>query len=230
MTGDHDEFLRDQFLHHQDGHRKVRLGRHRGAAHPERPRRPVRLHRRPDRTSPARTGHRRPGRAIIIAQALLNDLAQRVVDDHTHLTHGQRLPDLIAGYDAVLVDGPITEDLYPGPAIGRYGADRVALRQIVWPDRDGRSPGPRLRLLAASPAAHRPALKRRTPSHRVGARRPSTAESRVIVDESFGTTGQGYRLTRVLHLGEHTVRVDIRYDSYAQHSHVIAEVLSAGRT
>ena len=52
----------------------------------------------------------------------------------------------------------------------------------------------------------------------------------MIVDESFGTTGQGYRLTRIHHLGEHTVRVDIRYDSYAQQSHATAEVLSTGQT
>src|SRR5260370_214049 len=31
----------------------------------------------------------------------------------------------------------------------------------------------------------------------------------VIVDESFGTTGQGYHLTRIHHLDEHTVRVHI---------------------
>ena len=52
----------------------------------------------------------------------------------------------------------------------------------------------------------------------------------MIVDESFGTTGQGYRLTRIHHLGEHTVRVDIRYDSYAQQSHATADVLSSGLT
>jgi hypothetical protein len=76
----------------------------------------------------------------LIAQALLNDLAARVVEQHMQLAHGQHLHDLIAGYDAVLVDGPLTDDLYPGTAIGRYGADRVRLRQIVWPDRDGRFP------------------------------------------------------------------------------------------
>jgi len=76
----------------------------------------------------------------LIAQALLDDLAARVLEHDTQLAHGQHLPDLIAGYDAVLVDGPVTDDLYPGTAIGRYGADRVRLRQIVWPDRDGRFP------------------------------------------------------------------------------------------
>src|SRR5437764_5365551 len=37
-----------------------------------------------------------------IAQALLNDLASRVLKHDLRLTHGQHLPDLIAGYDAVL--------------------------------------------------------------------------------------------------------------------------------
>ena len=76
----------------------------------------------------------------LIAQTLLNDLAARVIEQHMQLAHGQHLHDLIAGYDAVLVDGPVTDDLYPGTAIGRYGADHVRLRQIVWPDRDGRFP------------------------------------------------------------------------------------------
>ena len=52
----------------------------------------------------------------------------------------------------------------------------------------------------------------------------------MIVDESFGTTGQGYQLTRIHHLGEHTVRIEIRCDSYAQQSHATAAVLSAGQT
>jgi hypothetical protein len=139
MTGDHDQFLRNQFLHHQDG-LIARYGWAVTAVLPT-PTDPG----TPFAYTVGLTERAQPELVIagldpLIAQALLNDLAQRVVDDHTHLTHGQRLPDLIAGYDAVLVDGPITEDLYPGSAIGRYGADRVALRQIVWPDRDGRFP------------------------------------------------------------------------------------------
>ncbi len=76
----------------------------------------------------------------LIAQALLNDLADRVVHHGAWFTHGQRITDLLAGYDAVIVDGPVTDALYPGIAIGRYGADRLALQQIVWPDRHGRFP------------------------------------------------------------------------------------------
>jgi hypothetical protein len=91
------------------------------------------------------TAHGQPELVIagldpLIAQALLNDLAARVVEHDTQLAHGQRRHDLIAGYDAVLIDGPVTDDLYPGTAIGRYGADHVRLRQIVWPDRNGRFP------------------------------------------------------------------------------------------
>jgi hypothetical protein len=52
----------------------------------------------------------------------------------------------------------------------------------------------------------------------------------VIVDESFGTTGQGYQLTRIHHLGEHTVRIEIRYDTYEQQSHATAAVLNAEKT
>lgn len=76
----------------------------------------------------------------VTAQALLNDLASRVYDRAERFTHGQHIHDLIAGYDAVIVDGPPTPRLWPGTAIGRYGADRVRLQQIVWPDPDGHFP------------------------------------------------------------------------------------------
>jgi hypothetical protein len=80
------------------------------------------------------------GLAPAIAQALLNDLARRVHHQATRFNHGQRIADLIAGYDAVIIDGPATEALYPGAAYARYGAGRVRLQQVVWPDRHGRFP------------------------------------------------------------------------------------------
>ncbi len=76
----------------------------------------------------------------LIAQALLNDLAGRVYDTAARFTHGQRVSDLLAGYDAAILDGPSTEDLQPGTAYARYGRDRVRLQQIVWPDKDARFP------------------------------------------------------------------------------------------
>ncbi|TDB84086.1 DUF4262 domain-containing protein [Micromonospora fluostatini] len=75
-----------------------------------------------------------------IAHALLNDLARRVHDHAHRLTHGQQIDDLLLGYPAVIVEGPATEALHPGAAHARYGADRVRLQQIVWPDRQGRFP------------------------------------------------------------------------------------------
>lgn len=75
-----------------------------------------------------------------IAHALLNDLAGRVYDTAVRFGHGQRIGDLVVGYDAVIVDGPATEMLYPGAAYARYGADRVRLQQVVWPDPQGRFP------------------------------------------------------------------------------------------
>ena len=65
------------------------------------------------------------------AHGLLNDLAGRVYDQAQRFSHGQRISDLIAGYDAVIVDGPPREDLLPGVAIARYGRDQVRLQQIV---------------------------------------------------------------------------------------------------
>jgi hypothetical protein len=74
------------------------------------------------------------------SQALLNDLARRVYDQAQRFTHGQRIPDLLVGYDTVIVTGPSTDDLHPGAALARYGPDRVRLQQIVWPDKSGRFP------------------------------------------------------------------------------------------
>jgi Domain of unknown function (DUF4262) len=74
------------------------------------------------------------------AQVLLNDLASRVYDKAVRFTHGQRISDLLAGYDAVVIDGRGTDELHPGAAYAHYGKDRVVLQQIVWPDRDGRFP------------------------------------------------------------------------------------------
>jgi len=52
----------------------------------------------------------------------------------------------------------------------------------------------------------------------------------VIVDETFALTGQGYRLTRVHHLGEHTLRVRVNRDGYEEQSHAVVEVLTPALT
>lgn len=74
-----------------------------------------------------------------ISQHLLNDLAARVYDRAERFAHGQRISDLIAGYDAVVVDGALTDQLHPGAAIARYG-QQVRVQQVVWPDPQGRFP------------------------------------------------------------------------------------------
>ena len=75
-----------------------------------------------------------------VSQHLLNDLAKRGVERAQRFTAGQRLSDLLAGYDAVLVDGPATGALRPAAAYVRYGKDCVSLQQVVWPDVQGRFP------------------------------------------------------------------------------------------
>ncbi|MCT2280958.1 DUF4262 domain-containing protein [Micromonospora chalcea] len=75
-----------------------------------------------------------------VAHSLLNDLARQVYNKAERFTHGQRLNDLIAGYDAIIIDGPPTDELLPGLAISRYGRDRIRLQQMVWPDQQGRFP------------------------------------------------------------------------------------------
>src|SRR2546423_1074392 len=75
-----------------------------------------------------------------IAMALLNDLAGRVYHHAAQFTHGQRIADLLVGYDAVIVAGPATDDLRPATAYARYSAEQVRLQQVVWPDQHGRFP------------------------------------------------------------------------------------------
>jgi hypothetical protein len=68
-----------------------------------------------------------------IGMEILNDLAGRVRHAGLRVTHRQRIGDLLAGYQAVIVEGEATEQLVPGTALARYGPDRVSLAQIVWP-------------------------------------------------------------------------------------------------
>ena len=91
------------------------------------------------------TAHRHPELLIAglppeVARRLLNDLAGRLYDTAERFTHGQRISDLIAGYDTVIVEGPVTDELLPGLAIARYGREQVRLQQVVWPDPQGRFP------------------------------------------------------------------------------------------
>ena len=74
------------------------------------------------------------------SHSLLNELAGRFFDRGQRFAAGQRINDLLDGYDAIIVEGPPTDDLYPGAAITRYGKDRVRLQQVVWPDEHGRFP------------------------------------------------------------------------------------------
>jgi uncharacterized protein DUF4262 len=75
-----------------------------------------------------------------VAHHLLNDVAARVYDKAQRFTHGQRISDLIDGYDAIVVDGDPTEQWWPGVAVARYGREQVRLQRIVWPDPQGRFP------------------------------------------------------------------------------------------
>ncbi|GIJ08417.1 DUF4262 domain-containing protein [Micromonospora andamanensis] len=76
----------------------------------------------------------------LIAQKLLNDMAGRVDSRNERFIHGQRVADLLAGYDAIIVEGPATDALLPRAAYARYGKDRLRLQQIVWPDPHSRFP------------------------------------------------------------------------------------------
>jgi hypothetical protein len=75
-----------------------------------------------------------------IAHVLLNDAAQRVRDNGVRWRHQQQIDDLLAGYAAIIIDGTAHDLIIPGTADARYGAARVRLQQIVWPDPDGHFP------------------------------------------------------------------------------------------
>ncbi len=75
-----------------------------------------------------------------VAHELLNDLAKRVWYRAERFSHGTRIGDLIAGYDAVIIDAQPTRAIAPDAAIARYGADRVRVQQVVWSDQQRRFP------------------------------------------------------------------------------------------
>lgn len=70
---------------------------------------------------------------------LLNDLARRTVAG-VRLDHGQRIADLVDGFDVVIVEGPATGIIQPTIALDRYGTAAVRLQQCVWPDPLGSFP------------------------------------------------------------------------------------------
>lgn len=76
----------------------------------------------------------------LIAKELLNDVAERISSSGEWFSHGQRVTDLLDGYDVIIVGGPATDALLPGMAYARYGKERVRLQQIVWPDPYSRFP------------------------------------------------------------------------------------------
>jgi hypothetical protein len=78
-----------------------------------------------------------------VMQNLLNDLAIRVGAHAERFASGQRVGDLIRGYNAIIVeaDGTAASDLMPASvAYGLYGVDTVVLQQVVWPDAAGHYP------------------------------------------------------------------------------------------
>jgi Domain of unknown function (DUF4262) len=107
-----------------------------------------------------------------IAHALLNDMAARAHHDGERWRHHDRVADLLAGFDAAVINGTANDLITPGTANARYGAQRVRLQQIVWPDPDSRFPWdagyryppttqPLLTAATLSAHAHIPAAERR---------------------------------------------------------------------
>jgi hypothetical protein len=75
-----------------------------------------------------------------IAHTLLNDMATRALHHGARWQHRDRVTDLFAGFDSMVINGAANDLITPGTANARYGARRVRLQQIVWPDPDGNFP------------------------------------------------------------------------------------------
>jgi hypothetical protein len=87
-----------------------------------------------------------------IAQALLNDLGRRVFDQAARFSHGERLTDVLVGYDAIIVDGTPNDALHPGIAWPRQAPP--AATGLARPARPV-PVGERLRVSASRPALDR---------------------------------------------------------------------------
>lgn len=73
------------------------------------------------------------------AQPLLNDLARPVKDTGRRYEPGERVPEIIKGYD-VLVHGPIDpRQAQMNQALNLYGG--IDALQVLWPDKNGIFPG-----------------------------------------------------------------------------------------
>jgi hypothetical protein len=75
-----------------------------------------------------------------LCHKLLNDLAKRVYGTGRRFTHLEIIDDLIENLDAAIVVGQPTAVLHPSVALARYGAGRVRLQHVAWPDPHGRFP------------------------------------------------------------------------------------------
>lgn len=73
-----------------------------------------------------------------VAGTVLNDVARRLLDGE-RMPDGVAVPRVLRGYDVQLWDATWLQDPL-GAAFRLYGRDRVRVRQLVWPDRDGRWP------------------------------------------------------------------------------------------
>jgi hypothetical protein len=82
------------------------------------------------------------GPPVRTAKEVLNQLARRVFDRNERFTDGQVIPEVLSGFDAVIVEGSYGRDhLWPATALALYEAEyQVRLQQVVWPDPDGRFP------------------------------------------------------------------------------------------
>jgi hypothetical protein len=81
-----------------------------------------------------------------VGHAILNDLAQRTVDDRPPFTNGERLDDVAVGYDIVMLDSTAAGTERAPSYLAELVAfedgneDLYRVQQAVMPDRQGRFP------------------------------------------------------------------------------------------
>lgn len=128
------------------------------------------------------------------AGTLLNDVAQRLLDGE-RFTDGEPVARVLRGYDLQLWDTTWLQDPL-GAAFRLYGEDRVRVRQLVWPDADGRWPwDPACTVLDAQPVLF-------TPPGGTGPRRAGEPDD----DDAHAPRPDGWDLPQDPHLSVLTTR------------------------
>lgn len=75
-----------------------------------------------------------------VGQTILNTAAGLICAQGHPFPAGHRDDRILKDFDVVIADGLGNEELHPGMACRMYGASKVRVQQVVWPDKSGQFP------------------------------------------------------------------------------------------